>query len=151
MRGVEDGARGGWGGGVSEELQWTALQRMTARTEKKKLERREKSKTNRGDCEKVHHRYAETHSRSLKANRRRHANTVKHVASDERAKRKQSAKRKSHDRENSTGLGHASTDKPFFLTLRSIPECKAAPRARRGHLGKFGSVLKPAERHLQWL
>lgn len=67
----------------------------------------------------------------------------------ERAKRKQSAKRKSHDRENPTGLGHASTDKPFFLTLRSIPECKAAPRARRGHLGKFGSVLKPAERHLQ--
>lgn len=100
---------------------------MTARTEKKKLERREKSKTNRGDCEKVHHRYAETHSRSLKANRRRHANTVKHVASDKRAKRKQSAKRKSHDRENPTGLGHASTDKPFFFNSKEHPRMQSSP------------------------
>lgn len=99
---------------------------MTARTEKKKLERREKSKTNRGDCEELRHRYAET--QSFSENRRRHANTAKHVAGDKRkSQKKQSAKIK-------TVTGMLQQINPF-LALRSIPECKAACRARRGHLG----------------
>lgn len=88
---------------------------MTARTEKKKLERREKSKTNRGDCEKVHHRYAETHSRSLKANRRRHANTVKHVASDKRKSQKETVqKERATTEKTQQDSGMLQQINPFF-------------------------------------
>lgn len=115
---------------------------MTARTEKKKLERREKSKTNRGDCEEVRHRYAET--QSFSENRRRHANTAKHVASDKRkSQKKQSAKIK-------TVTGMLQQINPFLNSKehpRMQSQNRLAHRARRGHLGTF--VLKPAERHLQ--
>lgn len=105
---------------------------MTARTEKKKLERREKSKTNRGDCEKVHHRYAETHSRSLKKQTGADS-PCKHCQACRKGQKKEpkgnrvkSAKIKSHDRENPTGLGHASTDKPFFYS-KEHPRMQSSP------------------------
>lgn len=70
--GAVDGARGGWGGGgVSEELQWTALQQMTAQTEKEKTEeRRERNKKKNEQTVRkgFRHKYAETRSRSLKKN-----------------------------------------------------------------------------------
>lgn len=50
MRGVEEGARGGeGGGGVSEELQWTASQQTTAQTEEKQLRMSEKRERNQNE------------------------------------------------------------------------------------------------------
>lgn len=50
MRGVEEGARGGEvGGGVSEELQWTASQQTTAQTEEKQLRMSEKRERNQNE------------------------------------------------------------------------------------------------------
>lgn len=45
MRGVEKGeGRWGGGGGVSEELQWTALQQTTEKTQTKRWEEKDKTK-----------------------------------------------------------------------------------------------------------
>lgn len=95
MRGVEEGGEGGGvrgGGGVSEELQWTALQRTTAQTEEEQVRaeiERNQNGQKGGNCERIfHHKYGETQSRSFKRNKNDemgafffHAKTVRHVAS----------------------------------------------------------------------